>query len=150
MHEALEVARKGMRDGLGGPFGSLVVRDGLILSSGCNRVLADQDPTAHAEITAIREACRKLGSFQLNGCDLYCSCEPCPMCLGAIYWARPRRVFYAYRKEDAEKIGFDDALIYKQLRQVPELRSIPMIATGVPDRGRLFRDWQEQNPNTLY
>lgn len=150
MREALEVARKGMRDGLGGPFGALVVKDGRILSTGCNRVLADKDPTAHAEITAIREACRKLGGFQLEDCDLYCSCEPCPMCLGAIYWARPRRVFFAYRKEDAESIGFDDARIYEQLLQAPELRRIPMIATGVPDQGQLFRDWQELNAKTLY
>lgn len=150
MEQALDLARRGMREGLGGPFGALVVKEGQVIGSGCNRVLADMDPTAHAEITAIRHACRTLGTFQLQDCEIYCTCEPCPMCLGAIYWARPRCVYYAYSKEDAAHIGFDDAFIYQELHQEPDLRRIPMQAVHTSDQGALFEEWLHMDHKTLY
>lgn len=123
-------AQENVRRG-GGPFAALVVHHGEILALGTNRVTTDNDPTAHAEIVAIREACRQLGHFQLTGCDLYTSCEPCPMCLGAIYWARPARVFYAATRYEAARAGFDDAFIYEELTRPGSERRIPLI--HVPD-----------------
>ncbi|MGC2236356.1 MAG: nucleoside deaminase, partial [Pyrinomonadaceae bacterium] len=111
MSRAITLAQNGMDSNAGGPFGAIVVRHGEIIGEGSNRVTSTNDPTAHAEITAIREACQKLGSFQLENCTIYTSCEPCPMCLGAIYWARPERVVFACTREDAAKIGFDDQFI---------------------------------------
>src|SRR5512147_1167783 len=127
MREAIHLAEQGMRTGRGGPFGCVVVRHGEIVGRGNNRVTSTNDPTAHAEIVAIREACRKLNSFQLEGCDIYTSCEPCPMCLGAIYWARPRRVIYANTREEAAAIEFDDEFIYKEINAKMEERKIPFI-----------------------
>src|SRR6202011_1282375 len=110
----------------GGPFAAVIVRDANIVGTGVNRVTSSNDPTAHAEVVAIREACQALGAFQLTGCDLYTTCEPCPMCLGAIYWARPARVFYAGTAADAAAAGFDDAFIYDELKSAHAARSIPM------------------------
>src|SRR2546426_9779277 len=109
----------------GGPFAALVVKDGVVIATGANQVTRTNDPTAHAEMVALREACRVLGDYQLSGCELYSSCEPCPMCLGAIYWARPAKVFYAASHEDAAEAGFDDSFIYRQLQIPREERSIP-------------------------
>ncbi|MBK6966444.1 MAG: nucleoside deaminase [Bacteroidales bacterium] len=125
MAEAIKLARQNISNGNGGPFGAVVVKDGIIIAKGSNHVTTWNDPTAHAEVVAIREACLKLGYFQLDGCDIYCSCEPCPMCLGAIYWARPDRIFYAAAREDAAKAGFDDEFIYRELGMTPDSRSIP-------------------------
>ena len=124
MMEAIEMSRKCLSRGKGGPFGAVVVKDGQIVGRGGNQVTLDNDPTAHAEVIAIREACKNLGTFQLTGCEIYASCEPCPMCLGAIYWARPDRIYYAANREDASAIGFDDSLIYKEMNLSPEKRII--------------------------
>ena len=126
MQEAIRLAEDGMRSKRGGPFGCVVVRQGKIIARGNNRVTSTNDPTAHAEITAIRDACRELGTFQLGDCELYTSCEPCPMCLAAIYWARIPQVFYANTRADAAAIGFDDDFIYQQIPLPPDQRTIKM------------------------
>src|SRR5512138_2914045 len=115
MSRAIALSIENVTTGMGGPFGCVVVRNGQIIAEGANRVTATNDPTAHAEVVAIREACRRLGGFQLTDCEIYSSCEPCPMCLGAIYWARPARLFFASTAEDAARAGFDDRFIYEQL-----------------------------------
>ena len=139
---AIELSRKGMQDLQGGPFGCVIVRDGVIVGEGYNEVTATNDPTAHAEVTAIRKACRNLGTYQLTGCDIYTSCEPCPMCLGAIYWARPRRVVYANTKEQAAAIAFDDQFIYQGMERPHGARSIPFIHHPLPEAAAVFEDWQ--------
>lgn len=148
LRQAIDLAREGMRSGQGGPFGALVVRDGEVIGRGQNRVTSSNDPTAHAEVVAIREACRHLGHFQLEGCILYSSCEPCPMCLGAIYWARPDRVFYAGSRQDAAAAGFDDDLIYRELPLPPAERRIPMASLLREDALALFREWRDM-PNKI-
>jgi guanine deaminase len=125
----------------GGPFAALVVKDGVVIATGTNQVTRVNDPTAHAEIVAIREACRVLGDFQLTGCDVYASCEPCPMCLGAIYWARPSRVFFAATHQEAAAAGFDDAFIYQQMAVPPAQRTIPMIHLADELRTQPFAEW---------
>ena len=148
MARAIELAIENARSGRGGPFGAIVVKDGAILAEGTNRVTAANDPTAHAEIVAIRAACAKLGVFQLNGFDLYASCEPCPMCLGAIYWARPARVYFAGTAADASRVGFDDSLIYRELPLPPQHRSIPMVQMMREEALEAFRVWEEK-PNKI-
>ena len=128
MQRAVELAEKGMRAGDGGPFGAVVVRDGKIVGEGWNRVLSDGDPTAHGEITAIRDACRRLGTYCLDGCELYTTGEPCPMCLGAVYWARIDRVYYGFSVTDAAAIDFDDVIIYREICLPRERRQIPCMA----------------------
>jgi guanine deaminase len=150
MSEAITLAQYGMQHGKGGPFGCVIVKDGRIVGKGFNSVLSTNDPTAHAEVMAIRDACKSLGSFQLTGCDLYTSCEPCPMCLGAIYWARPDRVFYASTKEEAAEAGFDDAFIYKELDRIPTERKIPFISLRIPASDKPFQDWKEKENRTNY
>ncbi|MEF2968438.1 nucleoside deaminase [Paenibacillus sp. M1] len=137
IHEAYE----NVLQGEGGPFGAIVVKDGKVIGTGRNRVTSLNDPTAHAEVQAIREACRQLGDFQLQGCTIYTSCEPCPMCIGAIYWSRPDAVYYAGTKEDAAHIGFDDQFIYEQIARPMEDRSIPMAQIDTPDRLLPFHAW---------
>src|SRR5581483_864719 len=132
LEQAIDLAVENVRRG-GGPFAALVVKDGIVIATGVNQVTRANDPTAHAEIVAIREACRVLGDFQLTGCDLYSSCEPCPMCLGAIYWARPARLYFAATHEDAAAAGFDDAFIYEQLAVPRAERSIPMVRVEMED-----------------
>jgi len=122
---AIELAVENVRRG-GGPFGALVVKDGIVIATGANQVTRTHDPTAHAEIVAIREACRVLGDFQLTGCEVYSSCEPCPMCLGALYWARPARIFFAATKEQAADAGFDDSLIYSEINTPYSQRVLPI------------------------
>lgn len=148
MARAIELAIENARSGRGGPFGAIVVKDGAILAEGTNRVTSANDPTAHAEIVAIRAACAKLGVFQLNGFDLYASCEPCPMCLGAIYWARPARVYFAGTAADASRVGFDDSLIYRELPLPPQHRSIPMVQMMREEALEAFRVWEEK-PNKI-
>lgn len=141
MKMAVDVALENVLAYGGGPFGAIVVKNGQMISIGRNQVTAKNDPTAHAEMQAIRAACKYLNSFQLTGCELYSSCEPCPMCLGAIYWARPKAVYYGCTNEDAAKIGFDDQFIYQQIALPPEKRSIPM-AQILPDNTYLpFYAW---------
>lgn len=150
MKRALEMARIGMNSNQGGPFGCVIVKDGKILAEAHNRVTSINDPTAHAEVVAIREACQKLNSFQLEGCEIYASCEPCPMCLGAIYWARPDAVYFAGRKEDAANAGFDDSFIYHEIDLSPEKRSIPMHSVECSDAQDLFREWVEKENKIDY
>ena len=125
MREAIRISIENVQSGKGGPFGAVIVKDGEIIAHGKNEVTGSNDPTAHAEIVAIREACQKLDSFQLAGCEIYCSCEPCPMCLGAIYWARPDKIYYANTKEDAARINFEDDFIYAELDLPNEHRKLP-------------------------
>jgi tRNA(Arg) A34 adenosine deaminase TadA len=115
LSEAIKLAVENVKNGNGGPFGAVVVKDGVIIGRGANSVTTANDPTAHAEVVAIRDACKNLGSFQLDGCVVYSSCEPCPMCLGAIYWARPEKLIFAATKEDASNVGFDDSFIYEEI-----------------------------------
>lgn len=124
MRRAIALGRQGMQAGDGGPFGAVIVRGGEIVGEGWNRVVATNDPTAHGEVVAIRDACRRAGTFDLSGCELYTSGEPCPMCLAAIYWARIDRVFYGFRVDDAAQIGFDDRFIYEELSKPPGARAI--------------------------
>src|ERR1700740_3757429 len=150
MRRAIALALENVRSGRGGPFGALVVKNGRVIAKGTNRVTSTKDPTAHAEIVAIREACRKLGDFQLTGCDLYTTCEPCPMCLGAIYWARPARVFYACLAADAAAAGFDDALIYKELKRQLAARRIPMEQLLRDESLEIFSLWKRQENKIPY
>jgi guanine deaminase len=150
MARAIELSLENVRLGKGGPFAALVVSAGKILAEGANVVTSTNDPTAHAEIVAIREACRKLGSFELPGCEIYASCEPCPMCLGAIYWARPECVYFAANSADAARIGFDDSLIYEQLKQPVDARKIPMTQLMREDALRVFRMWEEKSDRIRY
>lgn len=148
MARAIELAMENVRAGRGGPFAAVVVKDGRIVAEGANRVTSANDPTAHAEIVTIREACRALGSFQLTGCDLYTTCEPCPMCLGAIYWARPARVFYAATGEDAARFGFDDSHIRGELERPMAERKIPMRQMMREEALQIFPLWSE-SPNKI-
>lgn len=150
MQRAIELAREGMDAGAGGPFGSVVVRDGEIIAEGYNGVTSNNDPTAHAEVTAIREACQKLGTFQLENCEIYTSCEPCPMCLGAIYWARPKAVYYACSREDAAAIDFDDQLIYDEIDAGIENRQIPFKQIQREEALGVFDAWQKKTDKIEY
>ena len=150
MRRAIALGLENVRTGRGGPFAALVVKDGRVLAEGANRVTTTNDPTAHAEVVAIREACRKLGDFQLSGCDLYTTCEPCPMCLGAIYWARPARVFYACLAADAAAAGFDDAFIYEELQRSRDARRIPMEQLLRDESLAIFSLWNRQENKTPY
>jgi guanine deaminase len=147
---AVDLSREGMNKGEGGPFGCVIVKDGKVIGKGNNLVTTTNDPTAHAEVVAIRDACRQMGTFQLAGCTLYTSCEPCPMCLGAIYWARPERVIYANTKADAAAIGFDDAFIYREMAAPNNKRKIPFIAHPLADARKVFKEWQDKADKTPY
>lgn len=150
MRRAIELAQKGVDSNDGGPFGSVVVKDGQIIGEGWNQVTSANDPTAHAEIVAIRDACRNLGSFQLDGCIVYTSCEPCPMCLGAIYWARPAGIFYAGTREDAAAVGFDDGMIYEEIEKPPEERRLEMVSLMRDEALEVFESWAEKPDKTEY
>jgi len=150
MSRAIELAIENVNARRGGPFAALIVKDGRILAEGTNLVTTSMDPTAHAEITAIRNACRILNSFHLGGCEIYTSCEPCPMCLGGVYWSRVDRLYYAGTREDAAAAGFDDALIYEQIQLPPELRSIPMIGMMRSESKAAFEAWRNLSAKTPY
>ena len=150
MKRAIALALENVRSGNGGPFASLIVKDNRVIAEGTNRVTISNDPTAHAEVVAIREACRVLADFQLTGCDLYTTCEPCPMCLGAIYWARPARIFYAATAADAAGAGFDDAFIYDEMNIAPAGRRIPMKQFLREDALAIFLAWKQQENKTPY
>jgi tRNA(Arg) A34 adenosine deaminase TadA len=150
MRRAISLGQNGVDTNNGGPFGAVVVRGGEIIGEGCNRVTSTNDPTAHAEIVAIREACRNLNSFQLDDCEIYTSCEPCPMCLGAIYWARPARLFFACTREDAANAGFDDDFIYEEIALPVNERRIETV-NFLRDEGLLlFENWIEKPDKTEY
>jgi tRNA(Arg) A34 adenosine deaminase TadA len=150
LREALHLARAGMDRNEGGPFGCVIVKDGRIIGRGNNRVTSTNDPTAHAEVVAIRDACQTLGDFQLTGCTVYTSCEPCPMCLGAIYWARPDQVVFAGTREDAAAAGFDDQFIYDELPLPHSQRRIPMRTLLRNEALALFDAWRVKPDKTAY
>ncbi|MBT9392867.1 nucleoside deaminase [Hymenobacter sp. NST-14] len=150
MREAIRLSVEKMQAGHGGPFGAVVVKNGEIIARGFNQVTSTNDPTCHAEVDAIRKACTVLGTFQLDDCDLYTSCEPCPMCLGAIYWARPRRVFYGNTKQDAAAIGFDDQFIYEELEKPLASRQLPMREFLREEALAGFRAWQAHTGRVDY
>ncbi|HEV7966540.1 MAG TPA: nucleoside deaminase [Candidatus Acidoferrales bacterium] len=150
MQEAIQRAVENVRSGRGGPFGAIVVKDGRVIATGTNSVTSTNDPTAHAEVSAIREACRALGAFQLTGCEIYTSCEPCPMCVGAIYWARPDRVYFAATADDAAEAGFDDSFIYEELKHLHGERRIPFQPMMREAGLEPFREWTKKGDRTLY
>lgn len=150
IEKSLELAIKSVNKNNGGPFGCVVVKDGKIIGKGFNQVTSLKDPTAHAEIVAIREACKYLNDFQLTDCIIYTSCEPCPMCLGAIYWARPKKVFYASEKTSASKAGFDDSFIYKEIELPHAQRSIPFENIQHPKSFIPFENWKEKEDKIKY
>ncbi|HLT32251.1 MAG TPA: nucleoside deaminase [Aquaticitalea sp.] len=150
MREAVNAALKGINNNEGGPFGCVIVKDGIIVGRGNNKVTSTNDPTAHAEVTAIRDACKNLDSFQLEGCEIYTSCEPCPMCLGAIYWARPDKVYFGSTQQDAANIGFDDEFIYKEIPLPYDKRSIPFEQLARDIALEPFQKWSEKEDKTRY
>jgi guanine deaminase len=141
MQEAIRIALENIKSGNGGPFGAVIVKNGKIIGRGANSVTSENDPTAHAEVMAIREACKNLSNFQLDGCELYTSCEPCPMCLGAIYWARPSGVYFAATREMAAEAGFDDSYIYNQIPLQPHERDIPTNHLILNEAFTVFDEW---------
>jgi tRNA(Arg) A34 adenosine deaminase TadA len=150
MARAIQLSLDNIASGQGGPFGAVIVKNGSVVAEGTNRVTSSNDPTAHAEVVAIRTACAKLGSFNLQDCDIYTSCEPCPMCLGAIYWAHIARIYFGNAAADASEIGFDDSFIYRQFAQAIPERSIPMIPMMREQALAVFRAWQEKPNKILY
>jgi guanine deaminase len=150
MREAIQLSRQKMRANRGGPFGAVIARNGKIIARGWNRVTMTNDPTAHAEITAIRDACKKLNRFHLDDCELYTSCEPCPMCLGAAYWARLNRIFYATTRADAAAVHFDDAFIYAETCKPISRRAIPMKPLLRAEALKVFAEWSKKADKILY
>jgi tRNA(Arg) A34 adenosine deaminase TadA len=142
LRRAVSLAVANAREGTGGPFAALVARDGEVIAEAGNRVTRGNDPTAHAEIEAIREACRRLGTFSLAGCEIFASCEPCPMCLGAVYWARLDRLWFAAGRADAAAAGFDDDLLYREVTLPPEARSLATVRLSLPEAGEPFDAWR--------
>jgi tRNA(Arg) A34 adenosine deaminase TadA len=150
MARAIQLSIENVLSGKGGPFGAVIVRNGSIVAEGVNRVTSTNDPTAHAEVVAIREACSKLGFFELKACELYASCEPCPMCLGAIYWARLARICFGNFAADASKIGFDDSAIYREFARPHSERAIPMVQMMREQALTAFRAWNEKTDKIPY
>jgi guanine deaminase len=150
MKRAIELAQRGVDTNAGGPFGCVIVKDGQIIGEGCNSVTSTNDPTAHAEVVAIRNACQTIGSFQLDGCHIYTSCEPCPMCLGAIYWARPARIFYAGTREDAANAGFDDQFIYEEMEKQMADRTMKLENLSRDEALRVFQNWADKPDKIEY
>ena len=149
MKRAIELSIESVNKG-GGPFGCIIVKDGKIVSEGLNKVTSTNDPTAHGEIVAIREACKKINNFSLSGCELYSTCEPCPMCLSAIYWARIDKIYYANTRKDAQKIDFDDSLIYSEFKKSIAERKIPMIQMMRADALKAFEMWNKKKDKIKY
>ena len=150
MREAIELSLRNMQSGAGGPFGCVIVQDGKVVGRGWNQVTSTHDPTAHAEVCAIRDACKNLATFQLDGCTVYTSCEPCPMCLSALYWARPAKVYFGNTKADAADIGFDDAYIYEELDKKPDDRAMPLVPLLREEALAAFQAWQEKADRVEY
>ena len=150
MSEAIRLAVENVKSGKGGPFGAVVVKDGMVIGKGVNIVTSSNDPTAHAEVMAIRNACSVLGSFQLEGCEIYASCEPCPMCLGAIYWARPAKLYFAGTKKDAANSGFDDSFIYNEILMPCGQRKIYSLEVVHKDKLTPFNEWKNKPDKTEY
>ena len=150
MREAIRLSMENVQSGNGGPFGTIIVKNGKIIATGVNEVTKSNDPTAHAEMIAIRNACEKLNSFQLDGCDIYCSCEPCPMCLGAIYWARPKSIYFANSKKDAAEINFDDNFIYQEIKLPIHERKLTITQLLRDEAQFVFLQWQESENKIEY
>lgn len=150
MRHAIQLSNDKMQAGFGGPFGAVITKDGQVIAEGFNQVTSSNDPTAHAEITAIRQACQVLGSFDLKGCEIYTSCEPCPMCLSAIYWARLDAIYYANSREDAAEIGFDDAMLYDEIPKPILERSIPTFRLLENEAVEPFKIWKNKADKTPY
>ena len=149
MRQAIDLALENIKNG-GGPFGAVIVKDGAVVATGVNRVTANNDPTAHAEVSAIRAACTKLGTFDLSGCVIYTSCEPCPMCLGAIYWAHIDKIYYGANQLDAASVDFDDSFIYRELELTPDKRNKPVENILREEALAPFRAWQEKDDKVRY
>lgn len=147
---AIDLAEYNVKEGQGGPFGAVIVKDGMVLARSANKVVSNNDPTAHAEVSAIRLACQELETYNLAGCEIYTSCEPCPMCLGAIYWARIDKIYYANTKADAAAIGFDDHFIYQELDLPMDRRRLPIVQLMHDEALSAFRLWSESENKTDY
>lgn len=147
MRMAIELSEYNVKEKLGGPFGAVIVKNGIIIAGSANKVVPENDPTAHAEVSAIRLACKELGTYNLSGCQIYTSCEPCPMCLGAIYWARIDKIYYANTKADAATIGFDDHLIYNEIACDMEDRKLPFVQLLHDEALQVFKKWQATDTN---
>jgi len=150
MQEAITLSAKGIKSNQGGPFGCIIVKGNEIVGRGNNQVTSTNDPTAHAEVVAIRDACKNLGTFQLCDCEVYTSCEPCPMCMGAIYWARPKKVYFANTRTDAAAIGFDDSMIYDELTCEHAGRKIPILSLGRNEALKVFEQWKNKEDKIEY
>ncbi|HEY0244172.1 MAG TPA: nucleoside deaminase [Mucilaginibacter sp.] len=150
MQMAIDLSAYNVKQGMGGPFGAVIVKDGMVVARSANKVVLQNDSTAHAEVSAIRLACQELGTFNLTGCEIYTSCEPCPMCLGAIYWARIDKIYYANTKADAAAIGFDDHFIYDELEQPMEKRKLPIVQLMRDEALPVFKLWSETENRTDY
>jgi tRNA(Arg) A34 adenosine deaminase TadA len=150
MQRAIALAVENVTSGRGGPFGAVIVKDGKVIATGVNRVTETNDPTAHAEVTAIRRACEVLGTFQMEGCDVYSSCEPCPMCLAAIYWARCRTIYFGNTAADAAKVGFDDSFLYDEMKKPLNERRIPMVQMLPDEAWASFAAWRDAATKILY
>jgi len=150
LQQAIDLAVENAKSGEGGPYGAIIVKDNQIIASSGNKVTTIIDPTAHAEVMAIRLACKKLNDFQLHGCILYSSCEPCPMCLGAIYWARLAKVYFACSRHDAAAANFDDSFIYDEISVLPHQRRIAMLHLSLPNAMQPFKIWAEKSDKVLY
>ena len=150
MQEAIDLAKEKLEQNEGGPFAALIMKDNKIIGRGWNQVTSRNDPTAHAEIVAIRDACKRLDTFSLKDCEIYVNCEPCPMCLAAIYWARIKRIYYAASRKDAAAIGFDDDFIYEQIKKSPQNRSIEMIQNLREEALELFKQWMRKENRKEY
>lgn len=150
LKEAIKLARENVATGRGGPFGAVIVKDGKIIARGCNQVLGSKDPTMHAEVDAIRNACKKLNHFEIQDCIIYSSCEPCPMCLGAIYWARPKALYFAADRHCAAHHGFDDKFIYDEIGVEPSRRKIPTVCIEISDREEPFICWDKKEDKIRY
>jgi tRNA(Arg) A34 adenosine deaminase TadA len=150
MRHAVRLSAERMREGAGGPFGAVIVKDGKVIAEGWNKVTSANDPTAHAEVVAIRLACETLQNFSLAGCDIYASCEPCPMCLAAIYWARIDRIFFANTREEAAAIGFDDEFLYREIPKPIADRSIPTRHIALPEAKAVFAEWEKKPDKVEY
>ncbi|MGI9480953.1 MAG: nucleoside deaminase [Hyphomicrobiales bacterium] len=150
MRRAISLSAERMRANLGGPFGAVIIKDGEVISEGFNQVTTANDPTAHAEVVAIREACKKLGTFSLEGCIIYSSCEPCPMCLASIYWARLDGLYFANSREDAASIGFDDDFLYREIPKPLDERSIPTIHMDMEEARAVFEEWRQKPDKIMY
>ena len=150
MRMAIELSEHNIKQAQGGPFGAVIIKDGMVVARSANKVVMQNDPTAHAEISAIRMACQELGTYDLEGCEIYTSCEPCPMCLGAIYWAHIDKIYYANTKNDAAEIGFDDHFIYEELEQPMEQRKLSFTQLMRSEAQVAFKQWQQSDKKTDY